>query len=291
MRVGTMTSLFSERIEAPNHISYLESIRRCKEAGFEVLDINMWALPHKKTELHKDDWKYKVEEIRNLAEKLGITFSSSHPPFRPEKFKSDEDEEFYELMAQRAMEISGMLGVKWAVLHPATEKIEAEYSMEANIAYTQKVFEKQIEIALHNNVGIVYENLSDYPTIIRRFGSIAQELDALIKSYNDSRFGICWDTGHGNLQYKDQTKAIRYLGKKIKVVHINDNFGYNHDDHLLPMLGNIVWKDLIRALDDIEYEGDLMYEINDNHKVPDEFKDRTARYAYDIGKYLISLAK
>lgn len=73
-------------------------------------------------------------------------------------------------------------------------------------------------------------------------------------------FGICWDTGHGNLNKINQPEAIRQMGKRLKALHINDNRG-EKDEHQLPYLGNISWEPLMLALKEVEYAGDFTYEV------------------------------
>ena len=120
MRVGTMTSLFRGRRESPEYIGYIESIRRCHQAGFRVLDMNMCALSRRQTTLHQDDWKQQVDEIANEAAKLGMEFVQSHPPYRGrldlELMSTPEGAEFFEEMMLRAIEITKMLGGKCDVV-------------------------------------------------------------------------------------------------------------------------------------------------------------------------------
>ena len=40
MRLGTMTTLYREQRGTEEHIDYIESMRRCRAAGFQVLDFN-----------------------------------------------------------------------------------------------------------------------------------------------------------------------------------------------------------------------------------------------------------
>ena len=65
MRLGTMTSLFFTRRGTDERITYPESIRRCHDAGFRVLDANLCALSRRQMTLHLDNWKQQVDEIRN----------------------------------------------------------------------------------------------------------------------------------------------------------------------------------------------------------------------------------
>ena len=292
MRLGTMTTLFREQRETDVHTSYLESMKRCRDAGFRVLDFNMCALPRKKTELHGDDWRHQADRIRNEAEKLGIVFSQSHPPYRSGRegiFNTPEEKEFFQAMALRAIEISAMLGVKWAVLHPVTAVGAGEYVQEESIAYNHQVFGPEAELAFKLNVGLAFENMCDAQGR-RRFGTTAGELEALMDSFRHPLAGICWDVGHANRQYDDQVPALYRLGKRIKALHIDDNHGQT-DLHMMPFLGNIPWEQVMHALYETGCEADLIYEIKINDKMPDTLKDMTARYACQVGEYLLSLAK
>ena len=90
MRLGTMTSLFRDRRECAEHFGYIESIQRCRKAGFTVLDMNLCALNRRQTTLHLDNWQEQVDEIRNEAERLGCVFSQSHhsPPPKRKHFSA-----------------------------------------------------------------------------------------------------------------------------------------------------------------------------------------------------------
>jgi sugar phosphate isomerase/epimerase len=48
--------------------------------------------------------------------------------------------------------------------------------------------------------------------------------------------------------------VIRRSGGDIQVLHLNDNDGLT-DQHKMPMSGNIDWKDVLNALDEIGYTG------------------------------------
>lgn len=292
MRLGTMTSLFRDQRHSSDHISYIESLRRCRKAGFTVLDFNLCALPRKKTELHGDDWRFQVDAIANEAEKLGIEFPQSHPPYRPNRegiFTTQEEKAFFDKMALRAIEISSLLGVKWAVLHPVTAAGSSEYILEKNIAYNKQVFDAEANLAAKLNLGLAFENMRDQDGR-RRFGTTAQELEALMDAFNHPLIGICWDVGHAHRMYEDQTPAIMYLGKRIKALHIDDNYGHQ-DLHMMPFLGSIPWEQVLEALKQIGYDGDFIYEIRINDSMPDPLKDLSAAYCYQVGQYLISMAK
>ena len=171
MRLGTMTSLFFTRRGREDRISYLESVRRCHDAGFRVLDVNLCPLSRRQTTLHLDDWRQQVDEIRNEAEKLGMVFSQSHPPYRGrlDRLETEEDRQYFRSMLLRAIEISAMLGVKWAVLHPETAPGSSCYDLEANIRENQRIYDQELELAHKLGVGLAFENMCDRGQR-RRFG-------------------------------------------------------------------------------------------------------------------------
>ena len=290
MRLGTMTSLFRDRRECAEHFGYIESIQRCRKAGFTVLDMNLCALNRRQTTLHLDDWKKQVEEIRNEAERLGCVFSQSHPPYRRGRegtFPTAEEEEFFRAMSLRALEITAMLGAKWAVIHPVMDVNADINDVDAQVRYNQQMFAREAELAQKLGIGLAFENMFDGEQ--RRFGSTAEDLIAIQDSFHSDHIGVCWDVGHANRMYHaQQLLAIRKLGSRIKALHIDDNLGKD-DLHLLPFEGNVNWEQVMHALHDSGCNADLIYEIRNNSNMPEALRDITARYCYEVGEYLLSL--
>ena len=290
MRLATMTNLFRNQRGLDTHISYIESMRRCKAAGFDVLDLNMCAMTAGKTAFNQDDWMAQADKVKEEAVKLGIEFSQSHPPYRPTKFahfKNQEEEEYFNELTRRSIIISGMMGVKWAIMHPVSAYENAEYNLQEDIIRNHEVFDSVIELAMKENVGIAFENMADKDNK-RRFGSTVSELISLVDSFENPNVGVCWDIGHGNRIYMDSVRPIKELGKYLKALHVDDNHGGN-DEHLVPFLGTIQWEAVMKALSEIGYEGDFVYEIVMNDYMPDVLKDSAARFAAEIGRYLVSL--
>jgi sugar phosphate isomerase/epimerase len=287
-----MTTHFRDQRETAEHTGYVESMNRCVQAGFRVLDFNLCALSRGQTELNGDDWKEKLEIIRREQERLGIEFVQSHPPYRPFPglhFPGPGEEEQFALFTRRALEISAALGVKWAVMHPVSGEGGSALDGGENLAANHEAFDWVVEYAGKRGLGIAFENMADGAGR-RRFGSSAEELAALADSYQGARVGVCWDTGHAHRVYTDQIPAIKKLGPRIKATHINDNIGTT-DLHLLPFLGTVPWEGVMETFREIGYEGDLIYEITLNNRMPRALKDRSARYSYEVGCYLLSLAE
>lgn len=290
MRLGTMTSLFRDRRECAEHFGYIESIQRCRKAGFTVLDMNLCALNRRQTTLHLDNWQEQVDEIRNEAERLGCVFSQSHPPYRRGRdgaFATAEEEEFFRAMSLRALEITAMLGARWAVIHPVMDVTADINDVDAHVRCNQQMFAREAELAARLGVGLAFENMFDGDQ--RRFGSTAEDLIAIQDFFHSDHIGVCWDVGHANRMYHGlQPLAIRRLGSRIKALHIDDNLGKD-DLHLLPFEGNVAWEQIMHELHDGGCEADLIYEIRNNSNMPEALRDITARYCYEVGEYLLSL--
>ncbi len=292
MRLSTMTNLFYENREDGKN--YLNSVRKSREVGFKVMDFNMCPFQRKETELLGDDWEAKVYEIANEAAKLGVEFSQSHLPYPKAavRRKSPADEgceqnEFFIWATERAIKISAILGVKWAVVHPVQDIAENELDLGADLKYNHLIYDKYVELASSLGVGLAFENMADVDGR-RRFGVTPDELNALIDSYNSKFVGACWDFGHGNRCFYDQAKVLTKLGSRLHATHLDDNVGKD-DLHTVPFFGTINWPDTMKALRSVNYPGDLTYELSVCKKMPAELVMPTVKYAYEVGQYLIKL--
>lgn len=291
MRLAISLGSFADRIDG-QYTSSIESMRRCKAAGFCVLDARFFPSLHGKTELVKDNWQELIYELRDEAEKLGVEFSQSHPVFVPGadiKQHPAEMQELFDEMMRRSIIASSILGVKWAVLHPVTDK-SIEFSLETIIQRNLEFYEPVTELAAKYNVGLAFENLPEKPgDSKRKYISRADELAELVDMYHAPQIGVCWDFGHANLIYRDQATALRTLGKRLKATHVADNSGVS-DDHLFPFHGSINWHSIMPVLTDIGYDGDFTYEATrEFSKLPDNLKDGIAKIGYEIGMYCLSL--
>ena len=290
MRLATSTNLFGVRHNG--FTSYKESIKRCKEAGFQVIDVNFCSALRGMGDLAHENWETLMVELRNEGEKLNLEFNQSHPVFVSKDIRqaSIEDQENYDRMMKRSILASAILGVKWAALHPVEENTITLYDTDASIKKNREYFDPYVELAIKHNVGIAFENMIESSSNKRRFSSHAAELVALAKSYHDPMVGTCWDFGHGNLLYKDQTVALRTLGRYLKATHVNDNNG-KEDDHMFPFHGTVDWHSIMPVLTEIGYQGDFTYETHKEfNKLPEHLKDMLAKAGYEIGMVCLSHA-
>jgi sugar phosphate isomerase/epimerase len=78
---------------------------------------------------------------------------------------------------------------------------------------------------------------------------------------NNSSLGFMLDTGHIFVQKEPVQTAIYKLSKKIFGTHICDNDGCI-DDHWMPPKGKIEWEKVLRAFNEVGYDGPLDIEVN-----------------------------
>ena len=151
-------------------------------------------------------------------------------------------------------------------------------------------------IAVESGVGMAIENMVDRVLVpFRRYCSTAENLRTVIDSVrvtvsDPGRIGACLDTGHANACGLDHYAAVKVLGSRLKMLHVNDNGGLA-DDHIPPFTGTVKWDRLMQGLKEIGFPGDLNYEVRSSTIPGDAVEARVAYVAYlqAIGKYMISL--
>ena len=130
-------------------------------------------------------------------------------------------------------------------------------------------------------MGICIENMADFPGqgYKRSYCAEVEQLCDLVDTLAErhENVGICWDFGHANLVYKDQTSCLRYMGQRLKVTHVHDNRG-EFDEHRLPYLGNVNW----------EFSFEV---VRMGTHVPEYLRDSLWIHLRKVGEYLISLAE
>jgi len=200
------------------------------------------------------DLDYKA--IGKYANKYGIELWSFHFPFGPkdgfdpasivESARLNTIETFSENI-KKASDI----GVKKFVIHPSTEPIPDEERAE-RMSRSKDSLNELAEVAAKCGSVICIENL---PRTC--LGKNSVEIKELL-SVND-KLRACFDTNH--LLSQDTIEFIKDVGDKIVTLHVSD-YDYMNERHWLPGEGKIDWASLLKALEEIKYDGVWMYEIS-----------------------------
>lgn len=292
MKIASMTSSFYSCRDREGKIPYQESIRRLKQAGFEHIDLNLASIDSPLNPFYGDGWEEKAYLLREEGEKIGVSFIQSHAPYNPKRsFKAytpEETEHFREVL-MRAFTIAKICGVPNVVIHPLAAVDAPMEDHNAHVAYNYEFYEQFLNACDENGMYACFENLP------LGYGQYASEILALMEAKGHHNAAVCWDFGHGQLNYPkrtwsdaDQTAAIRMLKGHIRAVHVHDNLGKD-DIHLLPFLGIIQWEKVLPALRESGFAGDLVFEIKQNAGMPYDLMDDSMAFCAKVGEKLIEL--
>ena len=294
MYLSTTTGIVKEDYAHYSKKTYDRCFSLLKSAGYDRVDIDFWVASKPDGYLATDGWAEKVAEISELAKKHGLPIHQTHCNTYSGGQWDDPDYPYHELhhlTNLRSIRGTAMLGGKWTVMHPLNLPHDALYDPKKAKEAALRQLDPYIEEAKKCGVGIAIENMVDFRGHRRRYcGGDIYELIDLVDTVNDPSVGICFDTGHANLDGVDPAAAIREIGSRLKATHINDNHAGDLDEHLFPYFGNLNWIDTVKALRDIGYDGDFAYEAG-SQRIPAELYPDWLTYTAKLGRHLISLAE
>ena len=113
----------------------------------------------------------------------------------------------------------------------------------------------------------------------------AAYVDELNDMAGETRFGFCYDTGHGLLAGHDPLIALEVMGSRVETLHVHDNDGWD-DQHTQPYSGRMDWERLLEGLKMIGYKGAMTMEIGTLCSIyPAELLKDAYRLAAAEGRY------
>ena len=281
--VGALRQLVGER----------KMIEILAKAGFDALDYTFtpW-MERGEMPWNRDNYKEYAKEVNLIARDNGIIFNQAHAPFIfHESYLPDWNREIMPLQI-RCMEACALLGIPHMVVHPVhhlpyTRNKKTIWDLNKEYYNRLQPYAREfgVKICLENMFGLDPRNNRYVLDMFSEPHDYAQFYDEL----NNSEDFICLvDTGHSQIVGEDAADTIRVLGDRVKGTHINDN-SLVGDDHLIPYDGKIDWDDVMKALAEVHYEGDLTFEALHLYEGFDEnFYLTRAKYLHDVGRYLIS---
>ena len=281
MLISSTTNLFFSPYNDVSP-SLSEAVARCSKAGFEALDLNL-----SRSSFFSGDWKRQLAEALKTAQKFGLSFLYAHVPY---SYPADNDEQgwqFFNRSVFQAIEACAFAGVKYAAIHPHCFAVP-NFDLQAAKAHSIEHLSPFIDKADNLGVCLAIENMRGPRAgeAMHRYCSTAEELADLV-DYFGGRAGACWDTGHANIAGLDQGAALKKLGSRLKMLHVNDNYGVD-DEHIAPFTGTADWSVVMSALKDIKFEGSLNYEVG-SRRMPHEIRPAFAQFLLQAGRELCKL--
>lgn len=266
MKIGISYSIFDKGYGRWMDSKYI----KMKEHGFECMDFDMCdtdSLIYTLSEKESD--KILLRE-KQLANEASIEINQAHGPWRwPARDFTPEDRKERMEKMKRSIRATALLGSKYWVIHPIMpcgvydiNTDDEKRTWDLNFEYMNKL----LVYAKEFGVTICFENMP-----MKEFSlSKPKDILSFVKTVNDDHFKICLDTGHisvfENISVGD---SVRELGNYITTFHIHDN-KCGMDLHLFPYMGIIDWRDFIKSLHDISFNGVFSLETLPSVKLGDE---------------------
>ena len=278
--------LFSSQTEALNHrLGIVQAIDVMMDAGYPCIDVSLFS---RNEYLFADDWQDTARTLRKRADDRGVIFNQAHAPFG-----GGYDHYTSVLVPQfpRVFAFCEILGVRQIVVHPLQRG--RYYGHEEELFHMNMEFYRSlIPLADAHGVRICIENMwQGHPVTHRICDDVCadpHELATYYDTLNDPKhFTVCLDIGHVALCGREPEDAIRILGRdRLGALHVHD-VDYVSDLHQLPGIGKINWGNVLQALADIRYAGELTLEADSFlHRYDDAYLSTATRFMADTAKYM-----
>lgn len=251
---------FSGVLEGKPKLDLRGCLKKAKKAGFEGVELAV----AEAGELTLDSSKEDIKKITQAAKDVGIELSSlATGLFWDYSLTSSDDKtrEKAKDIVRRMLEIAFYLGVDTVLVIPGTVDVFFKPDAEVvpyDLAYERSLasLKKCIPTAQRYKVSIGIEN------VWNKFLLSPLELRDFIDKIGSPYLGAYFDVGNSLLTgYPEHW--IRVLGKRIKKVHLKDfKTAVGNINGFVDLLeGDVNWAEVMKALEEIGYDGWLTAEI------------------------------
>lgn len=283
MKIGINTKyIFSEKV-----------YEKVKEAGFEGLDYS-FAVDARVFEEPRKVWTEYFAHKRAELQACGLTPFQTHATFPTNVDGAARLTDVSLERMKKEIEAAAILGSPYIVIHPINFAIE-EFRREEEYKTNIDCFSRLEPILSEFDLKLGVENMWLVDSLRSRYAktscSLAEDMIKIIDELNSDRFVACLDTGHVFMHGQSPATAARKLNNRLKLMHASDNFG-SHDSHKAPGQGSIDWKEYVKALKEIGYDGVFSLELNCTNEfaISEETGFAYLRYAYFAVKEILKSA-
>ncbi len=223
-----------------------DNLKAVSDAGFRIVTLGA----------QRDHSNYHTKDgrkiLKKLCAKLNLRIQNIHTPLADEQRISSADEEQRTAGVREvldAIEACGELDCGMIVVHLSHRAGPAEYN--SRLVSARKSMTEILPPAEKAGVKIACENL---------FTVASNEiLREILDEFDHPMLGLCYDSSHANLS-GNPLEFLAAYGRRLFITHISDNRG-EHDDHILPGMGEIDWKTIMGVIGDTGFEGPLLPEV------------------------------
>lgn len=199
---------------------------------------------------------YDTKRVRGLVNDYGITVSSICSIYNherdlahPDAAKRRKAVDYVKSVADMSAEVGAPIMI---VAPTANGKTSPLANVDDEVKWAIEGIQEGAEYAAKLNVNLCIEAWNRYETYM--LNRLDQALD-MWKKVNLPNVGIMGDTFHMNIEEEDLAEAIRKNGDALIHFHLADN------NRKAPGLGTIDFAPILKALQDINYQEHLTFEI------------------------------
>lgn len=255
----------------------LKAIEIAKDIGADGVNFDLFFNDYRKKDTiysKSDDEIFSYfSKIREKAEELNISIPQTHGCLHG--FVNDKIEDDALVKNVRLdMLASKALGAEVCVIHPVSSiwlglDADPDFMRDLNFDMYCKILpyakEFGVKIALETFLDATVNGVNGCDF----FGNPNELLNSYnrissIDGYKDF-LTLCVDVGHSNVAtrfgHPNPADVIRLFGNNVSLLHLHDNNGLS-DQHRPPMMGNIDWNDVLKALDEVGFKGFYNLELN-----------------------------
>lgn len=282
---------------------YEKAFEMIKSAGFDAIDYNLddWIgteeglVSSPNYQMSEEElWAYYTK-MYEYAQSIGLEIGQTHAVFGASA--TLKHRKHYMKLTVNNIIATAALHCRHTVIHPvALPDRFYDDGYEACHQFNVELYRELIPYLEKYNVKVAIEPMWDskdgkiFPTVCSRPEEILQFIDELGSDY----FCSCPDLGHFALTGDDTgdtpAGALRKLGKTVEIIHAHE-VEKNADRHNKPFTyGTMDWADIIAALREIGYTGNLNFEVCGNYfgNYPDALVPEALRHLAEIGKGLLA---
>ena len=238
MKYGTHYGYWGDNLNA---LSYVDSVKRAKKVGLDILEIGADHL-----EVMSDE---EIKEIRDIAEELGITITTNSGPAQDQDLASADPAirangvKFLTNVMRNMKKIGSdtFVGAIYSYWPCQFLDLDKEAAWERSIAGMKEV----AKVAKELDILICLEVLNRYETFIL---TDCKEALKYCEQVGSDNVVLLLDTFYMNIEENNIAEAIRLAGNKLGHLHVGES------NRKLPGMGSLPWREIGRALRDIGYD-------------------------------------
>ncbi|MBQ9734950.1 MAG: sugar phosphate isomerase/epimerase [Clostridia bacterium] len=258
-----------------------KAFKMIKDAGFDGVDFSFNALDSDGNwgSIDLSNHISTAKEQKKMLTDCGLSCTQAHAPFAFKYGEKMDESNKNFLDIVRSFEYASIIGAKIVVVHAVKLPPDVDF-----FVYNYNYYKALEPYAKKYGVKIAVENLLN-----SKFW-LPAKLCGFINTLDSDVFCACVDVGHSEIVGVASENFISGMESgKILCVHLHDTDG-QLDRHWIPFQGNHNWTNIMKALAEYGFNGDVNLEvIHSFDNLPDELYPAMLSYTATVGKYLKKL--